>query len=113
MVMYTSDVNSHTLTLDYDKVPGAQEVIRDILNAPIDVGETFQNKQKGKNVVLVKDEKIKINAKLGKKALAEVMSSEALTKAGFYFGNDKNKLDLSYIYIPESELAEQSSMMEN
>lgn len=113
MVMYTSDVSSHTLILDYDNVPGAQEVIRDVLNAPIDIGETFQNKQKGKKAILVKDEKIKINAKLGKKALTEVMTSDALTKAGFYFGNDKNKLDPSYIYISESELCEQSSLMEN
>lgn len=111
MVMYVSEVSTGTLNLNYENVPGAKEVIRDILNAPIDYGETFQNKRRGKKAYIVKDEKIKVNADLGKKALDEVMSSKELVDAGFRFPTEKNKLAPGYIYVPEAAYSEQSSLM--
>lgn len=111
MVMYVSDVSSNTLNLNYDNVPGAKEVIRDILNAPIEYGETFQNKKRGKKAFIVKDEKIKVNASLGEKAIKEILISEDLRKAGFRFASEKNGLDSDYIYVPETPCSEQSSLM--
>lgn len=111
MVMYTSDVKSHTLSLDYGYVPGAKEVIRDILSAPIEYGENFQNKKKGRKTFIVKDERIKVNAELGDKARKEVFESEELRNAGFRFATEKNNLDPAYIYVPETEYSEQSSLM--
>lgn len=111
MVMYTSDLKSKTLVLDYDVVPSSTQVISDILNAPIEYGETFQNKKHGRKNIIVKDEKILVNANLSNKALSEVMTSEKLISAGFRFANEKNKLDAKFIYVPEDAISEQSSLM--
>ncbi len=46
MVMYEDDGKGNLL-LKYEVVPSASEVIRDVLEAPIESGETFQNKKKG------------------------------------------------------------------
>lgn len=111
MVMYISSVSDNTLTLKYDNVPSAKEVIRDILNAPIEYGETFQNKRKGKHGIIVKDERIKVDADLGKKAVIEILTSGDLRNAGFRFATEKNGLDSNYIYVPETPCSEQSSLM--
>ena len=66
MVMYEDDGEGY-LTLRYEVVPSAAEVIRDVLNAPIESGETFQNKKRGLKAIL--DKYILIDAELGKKAL--------------------------------------------
>lgn len=111
MVMYISNVVSKTLILDYEKTPSASEVISDILNAPIEYGENFQNKKRGRNNLIVKDEKIFVNAELGKKALEEIFKSEKLVNAGFKFTNEKNNLDPKFIYVPEEGISEQTLLM--
>lgn len=72
MVMYEDDAVGN-LFLRYETIPSAAEVVRDVLNAPIESGETFQNKKKGRKAI--KDKAIVIDAALGKKALDEVVKT--------------------------------------
>ena len=71
MVMY-EDFCKGELFLRYENTPSANEVIRDVLNAPIESGETFQNKKKGMRAI--NDKFILIDApSIGKKAKEEVI----------------------------------------
>lgn len=73
MVMY-EDYCKGELFLRYENTPSANEVIRDVLNAPIESGETFQNKKKGMKAI--NDKFIVIDApSLGKKAQEEIVAT--------------------------------------
>lgn len=73
MVMY-EDFCEGKLFLRYENTPSANEVIRDVLNAPIESGETFQNKKRGMKVI--NDKFILIDApSIGKKAKEEVIAA--------------------------------------
>lgn len=105
MVMYTSDVKSNILTLDWDVKPSKQQIVHDILNAPIEYGENFQNKKKGRGNLIVTDKKIFIDEKyMSAKAAKEISENESLLKAGFKFKEN-------YIEVPESPISEQTSLM--
>lgn len=81
MVMYEDDAQGY-LSLVYDYVPSASEVLRDVDEAPIERGETFQNKKKGKKHLRpLLDEWIVIDANLGDKA-AQIVYEE-MEKRGF------------------------------
>lgn len=73
MVMY-EDFCKGELFLRYENTPSANEVIRDVLNAPIESGETFQNKKRGMKAI--NDKFILIDApSIGKKAKEEVIAA--------------------------------------
>lgn len=73
MVMY-EDYCKGELFLRYENTPSANEVIRDVLNAPIESGETFQNKKRGMKPI--NDKFILIDApSIGKKAKEEVIAA--------------------------------------
>lgn len=72
MVMYEDD-GVGNLILKYESTPSANEVIRDVLEAPIESGETFQNKRKGRKAL--KDTHIMISANIGKKASDEIVET--------------------------------------
>lgn len=101
MVMYEDDSKGH-LFLNYDYVPSASEVLRDLEEAPIERGETFQNK--GKKVLF--DEFLIVNASLGEKAAQTVY--EEMTNKGFKaqpFAID-NKMVTAF-KIPDEALREE------
>lgn len=53
MVMYEDD-NKGVLALRYSYTPSASEVVKDIIDAPIERGETFQNRRKGSKATVDK-----------------------------------------------------------
>lgn len=90
MVMYEDDAQGY-LSLVYDYRPSASEVIKDIAEAPIERGETFQNKKKGKKVLgPLLDEWIIVDADLGEKAaqlVYEEMEGKGFKAQPFTVGN--------------------------
>ena len=106
MVMYEDDGKGN-LILKYEVVPSANEVIRDVLEAPIESGETFQNKKKGVKAIL--DKYIFINAELGKKA-EETVVAEVTAKTNWKAVRSKEK-NLFGFELPESAESEQKSLM--
>lgn len=107
MVMYEDDGEGY-LTLRYDVVPSAAEVIRDVLNAPIESGETFQNKKHGLKAII--DKYILIDAELGKKA-EEAVVAEVTEKMNWKAirSNERNMFGFE---LPESAESEQKQFME-
>ncbi len=109
MVMYEDD-GFGWLILKYENVPSANEAIRDVLEAPIESGETFQNKKKG--VKAIRDNYILIDAKLGKKALDEVTKTvEEKTKWTPCVCTEGRYKDMSGFKLPENAESEQKSLM--
>ena len=106
MVMYEDDCKGNLL-LKYDVVPSVSEVIRDVLEAPIESGETFQNKKKGVKAIL--DKYILIDANLGKKA-EETVVAEVTAKMNWKAIRSKEK-NLFGFELPESAESEQKSLM--
>ena len=106
MVMYEDDGEGY-LTLMYDVVPSAAEVIRDVLNAPIESGETFQNKKRGLKAII--DKYILIDAELGKKA-EETVVAEVTEKMNWKAirSNERNMFGFE---LPESAESEQKQFM--
>ena len=103
MVMYEDDCKGK-LYLKYEVTPSANEVINDVLNAPIESGETFQNKRKG--VIQITDKFIFIDApSIGKKAKEEVVAA-VTEKTGW-----KSSLDTFSFALPENAESEQASLM--
>lgn len=106
MVMYEDDGKGNLL-LKYEVVPSASEVIRDVLEAPIESGETFQNKKKGVKAVL--DKYILVDANLGKKA-EETVVAEVTAKTNWKAVRSKGT-NLVGFELPESAESEQKSLM--
>lgn len=106
MVMYEDDGKGNLL-LKYEVVPSASEVIRDVLEAPIESGETFQNKKKCVKAVL--DKYIFVDANLGKKA-EETVVAEVTAKMNWKAIRSKEK-NLFGFELPESAESEQKSLM--
>lgn len=101
MVMYESD--GSTLNLNYgETVPGVAEVIRDILEAPID----HDIKASSRKRVSLDETTLTVSAKLRKKALEEVV--EAVTLKGFKKIEKAKVLSFS---TPAVETSEQASLM--
>lgn len=105
--MYEDDGEGY-LTLRYEVVPSAAEVIRDVLNAPIESGETFQNKKRGLKAIF--DKYILIDAELGKKA-EETVVAEVTEKMNWKAirSNERNTFGFE---LPESAESEQKQFME-
>lgn len=103
MVMY-EDFCKGELFLRYENTPSANEVIRDVLNAPIESGETFQNKKKGMKVI--NDKFILIDVPLiGKKAKEEVIAA-VTEKTGW------KAIENSFGFVlPENAESEQATLM--
>lgn len=107
MVMYEDDSKGNLL-LKYEAVPSANEVIRDVLEAPIESGETFGNKRKNTKAIL--DKYIFIDAELGKKA-EETVVAEVTAKTNWKAirSNERNMFGFE---LPESAESEQKQFME-
>lgn len=106
MVMYEDDGKGNLL-LKYEVVPSASEVIRDVLEAPIESGETFENKRKNTKAIL--DKYIFIDADLGKKAeLAIIAEVRVKTKWKAIRSRETNLIGFE---LPESAESEQKSLM--
>lgn len=71
MVVY-EDNNEGVLSLKYDYTPSASEVVRDIVDAPIEQKETFQSKRKGSKATIDKYVAI-VAAGLGDKAKKSII----------------------------------------
>ena len=106
MVMYEDDGEGNLL-LKYEVVPSVSEVIRDVLEAPIESGETFQNKKKGVKAVL--DKYILVDAELSKKA-EETVVAEVTAKMNWKAIRSKEK-NLVGFELPESAESEQKELM--
>ena len=104
MVMYEDDSKGNLL-LKYEAVPSANEVIRDVLEAPIESGETFGNKRKNTKAIL--DKYIFIDAELGKKA--EVVA-EVTAKTNWKAVRSKGTNFVGF-ELPESAESEQKELM--
>ena len=106
MVMYEDDGEGNLL-LKYEVVPSVSEVIRDVLEAPIESGETFQNKKKGVKAKI--DKFIIIDANQRKKA-EETNVAEITAKMNWKAIRSKEK-NLFGFELPESAESEQKSLM--
>lgn len=106
MVMYEDDSKGN-LFLKYEAVPSANEVIRDVLEAPIESGETFGNKRKNTKAIL--DKYIFIDAELGKKA-EETVVAEVTTKTNWKAVRSKGTNFVGF-ELPESAESEQKELM--
>lgn len=107
MVMYEDDVKSGELTLVYENTPGANQVVYDILNAPIESGPTFQNKRK--NQMVITDKYITVRAKLGKNAEEQVI--QEVTKACPKWKVEKENDDYLRFKLSEEAESEQAVLM--
>lgn len=108
MVMYEDDGKGN-LVLKYEVVPSAAEVIRDVFNAPIESGETFQTKKRGVKAIL--DKYILIDAELGKKAEETVVSE--VTERMNWKAIRSNEKKMFGFELPESAESEQKHFMED
>lgn len=109
MVMYEDDGKGN-LTLKYEVVPSAAEVIRDVFNAPIESGETFQNKKRGVKAIF--DKYIFIDAKLGKKAEESVVAEVVTNRMNWKAIRSTEKKMFGF-ELPESAESEQKHFMED
>ena len=107
MVMYEDNVKKGELTLVYENTPGANQVIYDILNAPIESGSTFQNKRK--NQIVVTDKYITVGVKLGKKAEEQVI--QEVIKARPKWKVEKEQKDFISFKLSEEAESEQAILM--
>lgn len=107
MVMYEDDAKGN-LYLKYESTPSANEVVRDVLNAPIESGETFKNKRKGMPSIL--DRYILVEAQLGKKAEEQVVAD--VTEVTNWKAIKKEGTKIFGFELPEdAEFAEQAQLM--
>lgn len=108
MVMYEDD-NEGNLILFYDYTPSATEVVKDIKEAPIEYGDTFQSKRKGKKSTL--DKWICIDAELKDGAIKTII--EECLQLGFKLTKTNNRQKYVLVFdIPENEQSEQQTIME-
>lgn len=105
MVMY-EDYCKGKLFLKYENTPSANEVIRDVLNAPIESGETFQNKKKG--MLVINDKYIVVLADLGPKAEEQVLQEIADARPNWKAVKVEGKLGFE---LPEAAESEQKDLM--
>ena len=97
MVMYESDGES--LTLNYDVAnPSIGQIIEDILNAPLEYGETFQDKK-----ACLKEQYLIVKANITEKAFKKVC--EGVADFGF-----KSTKFLEF-KVPEVSVSEQAELM--
>jgi hypothetical protein len=107
MVLYEDDAKGN-LYLRYKETPSANEVIRDVLEAPIESGETFQNKRK--NMISITDVRVLVDAALGKKAEEQVVSE--VTSKTTWKAIKKESTKLFGFELPEDAESEQKQLME-
>lgn len=107
MVLYEDDAKGN-LYLRYKETPSANEVIRDVLEAPIESGETFQNKRK--NMISITDVRVLVDAALGKKAEEQVVSE--VTSKTAWKAIKKEGTKLFGFELPEDAESEQKQLME-
>lgn len=113
MVMYEDD-GVGFLILKYETTPSANEVIRDILEAPIESGETFQNTKKGRKAI--KDDFILVSSDMKKKATDEV-EKVVEEKTGWESCKITKAENSAYVglwgfKLPEGAESEQKALME-
>lgn len=72
MVMYEDD-NKGDLYLRYEVVPSANEIIKDLVMAPIEFGDSFSSKKKNKKPTI--DKYLIVDCKLGKKTEESIVNS--------------------------------------
>lgn len=113
MVMYEDD-GVGNLILKYETTPSANEVIRDILEAPIESGETFQNAKKGCKAV--KDDYILVSSDMKQKSADEVVKAVE-EKTGWTFCKITKAENSAYaglwgFKLPEDAESEQKALME-
>lgn len=102
MMMYESD--GSTLVLNYgDKIPGASEIICDIIEAPIEQQSAESKKTKKKETNETKLV-VSSNSMFGQKVVDEV--AEAVKPYGF-----KKLKDGFAFSIPEDGISEQAALM--
>ena len=107
MVMYEDNVKKGELILVYENTPGANQVVYDILNAPIESVSTFQNKRK--NQIVVTDKYITVGVKLGKKAEEQVI--QEVIKARPKWKVEKEQKDFISFKLSEEAESEQAILM--
>lgn len=107
MVMYDDDGKGN-LYLRYEYTPSASEVVRDVLDAPIENGETYQSKRRGQ--VAITDNRVLVDATLGKKAEEEIVSTISEEKP-HWKAIRKEGTSLFGFEFPEDGANEQEQLM--
>lgn len=105
MVMYEDDSKGN-LYLRYEYTPSASEVIRDVLEAPIE-RETFQSKRK--HSLSITDTRILIDANLGKNAEESVVSE--IQEKTSWKAIKKEGTSMFGFELPEDAASEQAELM--